>query len=197
MSQAMRVDSAEFEALRLRTHEFLSDVPLHDIWRLRLLGGGPGHTVRDMVTMFVDAESTGVNPVSRALFALRRMMGRAFGWDRETPNARTLSYVNRVTTEDRARSLEAPGSKRGFWTVVYTFEREALGEVINRTVHAFLLFALEPAADGYILYWAVYVKPVSRFTPFYMALIDPFRRLIIYPTLIRRLEEVWRREWEG
>ncbi len=197
VSQAMRVDPAEFEALRLRTHEFLSDVPLHDMWRLRLLGGGPGRTVRDVVAMFVGAESTGVNPVARALFALRTMMGRAFGWDREPPNARALSYVNRVTTEDRARSLEEPGSKRGFWTVVYSFEREALGEVINRTVHAFLLFALEPAAHGYTLYWAVYVKPVSRFTPFYMALIDPFRRLVIYPSLIRRLEEVWRREWEG
>ncbi len=125
------------------------------------------------------------------------MMGRAFGWDREPPNTRSLSYVNRVTAEDRARSLEETGSKRGFWTVVYTFEREALGEVINRTVHAFLLFALEPAADGYTLYWAVYVKPVSRFTLSYMALIDPFRRLVIYPTLIRRLEEVWRREWAG
>ncbi len=69
VSQAMRVDLAEFQALRLRTHEFLSDVPLHDMWRLRLLGGGPGHTVRDVVAMFVAVESTGVNPVARALFA--------------------------------------------------------------------------------------------------------------------------------
>jgi hypothetical protein len=75
---------------------------------------------------------------------------------------------------------------------VYTFEREALGEVINRTVHAFLLFALEPAAGGYTLYWGIYVKPVNRFTPVYMALIDPFRRQLIYPALVRRFETAWR-----
>ena len=71
------------------------------------------------------------------------------------------------------------------------------GEVINHTVHAFLLFALEPAPGGYTLYWGIYVKPVSRFTAFYMGLIDPFRRHLIYPRLIRRFEEVWLRRWEG
>jgi len=28
---------------------------------------------------------------------------------------------------------------------------------------------------------AVYVKPVTRLTPLYVALIDPFRRFIVYP----------------
>ena len=48
---------------------------------------------------------------------------------------------------------------------MYTFNHEALGEVINRTVHAFLLFALESAGDEHTLYWGIYVKPVNRFTP--------------------------------
>ena len=37
----------------------------------------------------------------------------------------------------------------------------------------------------------VYVKPVSRLTGAYMALIDPFRRWIVYPALIRRFEAMW------
>ena len=192
----MRVDPAEFRALRLRAHEFLSDAPLHDVWRLRLRGGGPGRTVHDVLDLFVDIKNSGISPVARVLFALRTMPGRVCGWDREVPTAPARSYVNRLSAEDRARSLDEPGSKRGFWTAVYTFDHEALGEVINRTVHAFLLFALEPAADGYTLYWGIYVKPVSRLTPFYMALIDPFRRLLIYPALIRRFEEAWRQKWE-
>jgi hypothetical protein len=192
----MRVNPSVFRALRLRAHDLLSDVPLHDVWRLRLRGGGPGRTVRDVIDLFVDIESSGISPVVRVLFALRAMLGRVCGWDREVPTAPARSYVNRLSAEDRARSLDEPGSKRGFWTAVYTFDSEALGEVINRTVHAFLLFALEPAADGYTLYWGIYVKPVSRLTPFYMGLIDPFRRLLVYPVLVCRFEAAWRRKWE-
>ncbi len=174
--RGVRVDPAEFRALPLRAHELLLDVPLHDVWRMRLRGGGPGCTARDVIDLFADIESSGISPVARVLFALRTMMGRAFGWDREVRTAAARSYVDRLSAEDRARSLEEPGSNRGFWSVVYTFEREALGEVINRTVHAFLLFALESAGDEHTLYLGIYVKPVNRFTPFYMALIDPFRR---------------------
>ena len=192
----MRVNASEFRALRLRAHEFLSDVPLHDVWRIRLQGGGAGRTVRDALDLFVDVEGVALNPAARVLLALRSVLGRVFGWDRELPTAPERSYVNRLSAKDRARSLDVPASKRGFWTTVYTFDREALGEVINRTVHAFLLFALEPAQSGYTLYWAIYVKPVNRFTPLYMALIDPFRRRLIYPALIRRSETTWRSRWK-
>ncbi len=177
--------------LDLRAHEFLSDVPLHDVWRFRLRGGGPDLSVGEVLDLFVDVVRSGTGPVPRALFRLRSMLGRALGWDRKVAGVTARSYVNRLSGDDRERSLEPPGSKRYFWTTLYTFEREALGEVINQTVHSFLLFALEPSESGYILYWATYVKPVSRFTPFYMALIDPFRRLLIYPAVIRRFEEAW------
>ena len=193
MERGLRVEPSEFRALRLRAHEFLSDVALHDVWRIRLRGGGEGRTVRDVIDLFVDIESLALGPVARALFAVRRLLGRLFGWDREDPTASTRSYINRLSEEERARSLDEPGTKRGFWTTVYTFDREALGEVLNRTVHAFLLFALEPVPGGYTLYWGIYVKPVNRFTAVYMTLIDPFRRHVIYPALIRRLEEAWRR----
>ncbi len=192
----MRVDPDEFFRLPLRVHEFLSDVPLHDVWRFRLRGGGPGRTVRDAVSLFLAITATGVNPLGRALFGIRKAVGGVFGWDREVPRAREISYVNRVSAEDRARSRESPGSRQAFWTVVYTFDGEALGEVINRTVHAFLLFALRPANTGYTLYWAIYVKPVNRFTRFYLGVIDPFRRYVIYPAIIRRFEEAWQSKWE-
>jgi hypothetical protein len=32
---------------------------------------------------------------------------------------------------------------------------------------------------------AIYVSPVSRFTPFYMTLIEPFRRFIVNPAVGR------------
>ena len=193
----LRVDPAEFRALPLRAHELLADVPLHDVWRFRLRGGGPDVTVRDVIDLFVQMDTARINRSARLLFALRTGLGRVFGWDRDDPTASRRSYVQRLSAQDRARSLDEPGSQRGFWRSVYTFDHEALGEVINRTVHAFLLFALESAADGHTLYWGIYVKPVNRFTRFYMALIDPFRRHLIYPALVRRFENAWRERWES
>ena len=43
----------------------------------------------------------------------------------------------------------------------------------------------------YRLYGGVYVQPVSRLTPLYMALIDPFRRFIVYPAVLRRIRRAW------
>ena len=192
-----RVDPVEYRELSLHAHEFLSDAPLHDVWRFRLRGGRPGITMGDIIDLFVDTDGLRIDPVSRGLFALRAIVGRVLGWDREVPTAAARSYVHRLSVEDRARSLDEPGSERGFWTTVYTFDREALGEVINRTVHAFLLFALEPARGGYTLYLGIYVKPISGFTVFYMTLIDPFRQHLIYPALIRRVEDAWLEKWEG
>jgi hypothetical protein len=71
--------------------------------------------------------------------------------------------------------------------------REAISEIRNATVHAFLVYALLERASGYRLYWGIHVRPVGRITAWYMALIDPFRRLVIYPALLRRIREAWAR----
>ena len=75
--------------------------------------------------------------------------------------------------------------------MVYLFPGEAAYELRNATVHGFLVTTLEPAPGGYTLQLAIYVEPVSRLTPLYMAAIDPFRRFIIYPALIKQLEASW------
>jgi hypothetical protein len=46
-----------------------------------------------------------------------------------------------------------------------------------------------------MLYLAICVKPVSRFTALYMALIDPFRRLAVYPALGRHAQQRWSRTY--
>jgi hypothetical protein len=35
------------------------------------------------------------------------------------------------------------------------------------------------------------VKPVSALTPLYMAIIEPFRRFIVYPSILRRIRDAW------
>ena len=64
---------------------------------------------------------------------------------------------------------------------------------INRTVHAAALSALVETANLYRFYFGVYVRSVSRFTSIYMALIDPFRKLAVYPSLLRTVRSNWNR----
>jgi Protein of unknown function (DUF2867) len=92
------------------------------------------------------------------------------------------------------KSLEVPyagGHARGLFRVVYRFENEQLLEVINRTAHAAALNALVEKASAYRFYFGVYVRSGSRFTPIYMALIDPFRKLVVYPSPLRTVRAKW------
>ena len=139
---------------------------------------------------------TGHTPLAvRALFALRFALGRAFGWDRPPPDALADSYLHRLRDDDRSRSLVAPGTTRGPFRTLYVFADESVAEARNATVHAFLVMALRARAGGYRLHWAIYVKPVGRLTGIYMAVIDPFRRFIVYPALIRRTQAAWTRAY--
>jgi Protein of unknown function (DUF2867) len=79
--------------------------------------------------------------------------------------------------------------------VLYVLRDEALSEIRNATVHGFMALALAPCGEGYVVYMAVYVKAVSRFTQFYMALIDPFRRFVVYPAIGRTVQRAWRRTY--
>ena len=60
-----------------------------------------------------------------------------------------------------------------------------------RTAHAAALRALVETANSYRFYVGAYVRSVSRFTPLYMALIDPFRKLVVYPSLLRTVRSNW------
>jgi hypothetical protein len=191
----MRVKPADFQKLDLRCHALLSDVSLHDVWAISLNGGGPGRSIQDArAILFGDRRSS--NVAVRGLFALRSALGRAFGWDDERHDPPGMSYVHRLTEADRSRSQVPPGTREGPFRVLYVLGAcEALSELRNATVHAFLALALTPRPGGYTLYLAVYVKPVSRFSTLYMALIDPFRRLVVYPALGRHAQQRWSRTY--
>jgi Protein of unknown function (DUF2867) len=83
------------------------------------------------------------------------------------------------------------GTRDGLFRLVYRFENEQLLELINLTAHAAALSVLVETSNGYRFYFAVYVRSVSRFTSVYMALIGPFRKLIVYPSLLRTVRASW------
>jgi hypothetical protein len=118
-------------------------------------------------------------------------LGRIFGWDREPGEASQGSFLHQLSTADRESSLVTPGAREGPFRILYVSRQEAVSEIRNATVHAFSVFALSEASSGYRLYWAIYVRPVGRITAWYMRLIDPFRRAIIYPAVLRHIRSAW------
>jgi hypothetical protein len=128
----------------------------------------------------------------RALLNIRLLVGRLLGWDREPVDAHRESFATRLTTADLSKSLTPAGTREGLFRVVYRFENEQLLEVINRTAHAAAMSALVETTDAYRFCFGVYVRRVSHFTAVYMALIDPFRKLIVYPSLLRSVRATWK-----
>jgi hypothetical protein len=195
-----QISPTEFYALPLRVHTFLADIPLHDVWAVDL----PTH--RDGVTLCeflrrasqdgcdaADAEINRFPLVARALIGLRLFLGHIFRLETEPKDALAASFGSRLTAEDRARSFVVSGTPEGLFRVVYRFENEQLLEIQNRTVHAAALSALAERADSYRFYFAVYVRQNTWITPFYMGLIDPFRKWIIYPALLKKIRAAWDR----
>ena len=186
----MRIDPSEFRARPLRVHEILHDVPLEDVWAIALSGGGAGRTVQDLRDVMV--AGLGAAPaVVQALFRMRSRLGTVFGWDEQRPAWNAESYADRLTPADRARSLVTPGTPDGSFRILYRFEDEQLNELRNATVHAFASLSIRQTPGGYLAYLGVFVRPVHRFTRLYMGAITPFRRLVVYPAIIRQMQRAW------
>jgi hypothetical protein len=158
----MRIPPAEFLALDLEAHARLKGVPLRDVSVVDLPDGGDDRTIADVRRLLEAAKARA--PVSvRALVGLRLFLGRLFRWDREREPLRPL----------------------------YELPYEMLSEARNATVHAFSCMALRRRPGGYRLYWAIYVENVSAFTPLYMAVIEPFRRFVVYPAILASIRAGW------
>jgi Protein of unknown function (DUF2867) len=197
-----QVSTQEFERLPLRVHTFLAGVPIHDVWAIdlpRWRGGvtldeflrTPNNCTNDACGCSKSSSLFTPSLLVRILLDIRFFVGRFFGWDRESPATTCKTFATRLTDTDRLRSLVVAGTRDGFFRVVYHFENEQLLEFINRTAHAAALSALIETANAYRFYFGVYVRGISWFTPLYMASIDPFRKLIVYPSLLHSIRARW------
>jgi hypothetical protein len=180
-------------SLDLRVHTLLADIPLHDVWVAQLPGGGTGRTLVD-VNEAMAGGVTGDETVALAAAVTAYMLAaRVLGLASEECFDTLSPARRRLTEADRARSIYQLG-EHGF---VYHFEHEALLEIQTCTARAYYAFVLVPEEAGYTLYWGVYADSVSWFTSYYMSLIDPVRRLVVFPSFLQRVEKRWRDKWRG
>ena len=120
----------EFERLPLRVHAFVAGVPLYDAWAVDLPRPRGGITLAEFIrhagNLFQRPELA-----VRTLLSIRLFIGGLFGWDRETTGSFSESFAQRLTDEDRTRSLLPAGTPDGVFRIVYRFDNEQLEEVVK------------------------------------------------------------------
>lgn len=177
------------------------DFKLLDAWALPVEGR------RDEVMSFLERlgafdPSDAGSRVSNALFRVRLLIGRWLGWDdparkRPIPGCTETTLSARLPEHLRGSAEEpeitgAMARIAGGFVPVYRTEDEWAAEISNDTVHGVLHLGLVKRGDGiYRAQMGVYVKARGWPGELYLKLIQPFRYLIVYPALMRRLGRAW------
>jgi Protein of unknown function (DUF2867) len=194
---------AEHESRPWRIHELVPDFTLEDVWALPTRGDADDfEELLDMVGSF-DPSKTESRP-ARFLWDLRDRLGawldlgeistavdgRAAS-ELPIPGTAETSLRDRLPPELRGTASDFTFSSLPF-DPLYRTDREAAGEISNKTVHGIAHLGWVEQDDGrYEGRMAVYVKPRGAFGRAYMALIKPFRYLVVYPALMRQMSRAW------
>jgi hypothetical protein len=187
----MRLPSSAHTSRPWRIHELTRDFRLEDAWALPT-PGGPDDFPRLVRLITSGDPSHGSSRTARALWAVRWKIGELLGWD--SPDAgpgSSPTLRNRLPTDLRA-APSGPDSEALPFTSLYLIEDEWAGEIANRTMHGVMHIGWVPdGSGGYRGQMAVLVKPNGWFGIAYMAVIRPFRHLIVYPAMLRQIERAW------
>ena len=189
----MRIPNSAHTSRPWRIHELTRDFRLEDVWALPT-PGGPDDLPRLVQQITSSEPSRSDSRVARAVWSIRWKLGELLGWDGPDgghgPERPTLR--DRLPVDLREGSPGPPDSVMGRFTSLYLIEDEWAAEIVNRTVHGVLHIGWVPDQMGsYRGEMAVYVKPNGLLGAVYMAAIKPFRYLIVYPPLMRRIERDW------
>ena len=191
-SPGWRLPNTAHTSLPWRIHELTSDFRVEDVWALPT-PGGPEDFPRLLQAIVSPAPSRSSSRAARALFAIRWKVGELLGWD--GPEAGVGTRVRTLRERLPADLRDAPAGPNLDalpFTSVYQLEDEWAAEIANRTMHGVMHVSWVPdPGGGYRGQMAVLVKPNGLLGTGYMAAIRPFRHLIVYPSMMRRLEQVW------
>ena len=188
----MRLPDTEHKSRRWRIHEITSDFRVEDVWALPTPGGAEDFPLLVQGIAAGDPSQRG-SRAARALWAIRWKVGGLLHWD--GPESGLGSRVPTLRDRLPADLREAP-SGPDFdtlpFTSLYLLDDEWAAEIANRTMHGVMhLGWVRDETGGHRGQMAVLVKANGLFGKAYMAAIRPFRRLIVYPVLIRQIERDW------
>jgi hypothetical protein len=191
----MRLPDTAHTSRPWRIHDITRDFRVEDVWALPT-PGGPDDFPRLMQCLASrdDPAPDAASRAARGLWAIRRKIGQLLGWD--APDAGLGSRVR--TLRDRLPAdlrTAPPGPDFGTlpFAPLYQLGNEFAAEIANRTMHGVMHIGWVPdQAGGYRGQMAVLVKPNGLPGTGYMAMIRPFRHLIVYPAMMKKTERAWR-----
>ncbi|GAA3516115.1 hypothetical protein GCM10022234_09050 [Aeromicrobium panaciterrae] len=189
----MRLPRSAHDEQGWRIAEIAPDFEVEDVWALPV-HGGPDDFPQLLEVMAHLSSNKSPSRVSRALFAIRWKLGAWLGWDDEKlpiPGDSSSSLIGRLP-QDLRDSTDGFDFDSLPFDPLYRTEREAAAEISNKTVHAMMHLGWVDKGHGDNQgQMAVLVKPRGRFGTVYMDLIKPFRHAIVYPALMRQIEQAW------
>jgi Protein of unknown function (DUF2867) len=205
----MRLANQTHEARPWRIREIASDFTLEDVWGLPVHGAAEDFEGA-LALMTLDPGNSGSLP-TRVLWRVRDLLGSWFGIGRIStpvdgedapgrlpiPGTDEVSLAGRLPEDLRNTVM---GMRFGSLPFVplYRTDVEFAAELSNQTVHGVMHLAWVDQGGGrYQGQMAVYVKPRGLFGKGYMALIKPFRYWIVYPALMRQIEQAWNARSSG
>jgi hypothetical protein len=189
----MRLPNTAHTSQPWRIHELTEDFEIEDVWALSTPGDA-GDLPRLVQAM--EAFDPSQSAVVGTLFAIRHKLGALLGWDkRETGLGSRVPTLRDRLPADLRNAPPGPHSDASPFTPLYLLEDEWAAEIANRTMHGVLhLGWVREETGGYSGQMTVLVKRNGLFGTAYMAAIRPFRHLLVYPTMLREIERVWRLE---
>jgi hypothetical protein len=190
----MRLPNTAHTSRPWRIHELVGDFRLEDVWALPTPGGPDEFPL--LIQGFAASDpAQGPSRISRALWAIRWKVGGLLGWDDlDTGIGSRVPTLRDRLPDDLRDGPAGPEFKDLPFRSLYLTGDEFAAEVANKTMHGVLhlSWVADEARNGYHAQMAVYVKPNGLFGKAYMAVINPFRHLVVYPPALRQIDQVWR-----
>jgi hypothetical protein len=182
-----RLPDSAHSAYPWAIHAIAPDFALEDVWALPVTAGPDDFPA--VVDRFCRLDERSSPPAVRALWAVRWRLGALLGWDRESTGTggRVASLADRVPQDLRAGvAARADAFAHLPFVPLYETHDEFAAEIANATMHGVMHLGWVSAGDGtFRAQMAVLVKPNGTKGKAYMLAIRPFRRLLVYPAMLR------------
>jgi hypothetical protein len=185
----VRLPNSAHTSRAWRIHELTRDFRVEDVWALPT-PGGPDDFPRLVQGIASGDPSQSPSRAARALWAIRWKVGELLRWD--GPDAGLDSRVPTLRDRlpvDLREAPSGPDFEALPFNSLYLIDDEWAAEIANRTMHGVMhIGRISDETGGHRAQMAVLVKPNGLLGTVYMAAIRPFRRLIVYPPMLRQIE---------
>lgn len=202
----MRLSASEHESRPWRIREIAPDFKVEDVWALPV--DGRAEDFQELLDLALSSDPSHAESLpTRILWNVRDRLGRWLDLGRVSapaeagragklklpiPGCEETSLAERLPQDLRGSASGLRFDSLPF-IPLYRTDDEFAAELSNQTVHGVMHLAWVEQSDGrYQGQMAVYVKPRGLLGEGYMALIKPFRYLIVYPALMHQFERMWR-----